>query len=461
MRPTTSFAKKKDEDFKTVNISNTEKYLELFYEEDYEKKIKGARAILYLSKDPNCMAELANEYVFNILSRTLKEHHKKNMELLIDLLAFFNGYSFYDTFHEELMGYGIGETCINIIEFQYSKYVIRKEDLIKKHESKDNNFNNELNNFLFMIRKQDRILRLSLNILINLADNPKVEKKMVKKDIIVALQRNLNRSNVNLLVMILLFLKKLSIYNVNKDFMIENDIITKISYLFSLEHALILSLTLEIIYNLSFDLKFVNQILNNKEFFNKVVANFKIQNLRGLVLRILLNISKDQLSKPLFADTDCMYIIYELLIKFPENKIGLELAVLGLNLTSYPKNSDLISDKEKISNLLERAFKFDDCNVIKIVRNIVKFSENEDTNDIFESYIDEFINYIQNKPGNDEFTIELIEILSSIETEWETKIEKFGLIEFIETNLESPVSQGLLIKIIMFIANISANGVSK
>lgn len=460
-RPNTSFAKKKDNDLKEASIEQIDKYLDCFYEDSFETKVKGARMILYLSMDPMNMEHLAGyDQVFAVLSRCLKEYQSKNMELTIHLLGFFYGYSCYETFHELLIENGIGEACINVINFQYCKYVIRKDDLVKKHEQQHPEFKKELDKFLFMIRKQDRILRLAFTILINLADDPKTEKKMVKKDIALLLQRNLERSNVNLIVMILLFLKKLSIYNINKNDLIENKFIDNLPTLFSYTHQLILSLTLEIIYNLSFDSKFINQIVERLDIFKQIVACFKIQNLRGLVLRILFNISKEQIAKPLFADTDCIYILYELLIKFPEPKIGAELAALTMNLTTYPKNCEILASDDKIKNLLERAFKNNDCFLIKIIKNIIKFSEIDELNELFEHYVDKFIETLQTKVSSDEFAIELIEILSSVETDWENKIEKYGLVEFIESNLENIGNKELLTKVIMFIGNIGSSGVS-
>ena len=52
LRPKTSFAKKKDDDLMKASLNDVDKYLENFYEEDFELKVKGARMILFMSKDP-------------------------------------------------------------------------------------------------------------------------------------------------------------------------------------------------------------------------------------------------------------------------------------------------------------------------------------------------------------------------------------------------------------------------
>jgi hypothetical protein len=125
----------------------------------------------------------------------------------------------------------IGDTCVKILEFQLAKYIVRKQELankettLKKTSPKD--YEKELSRFFFMVKKQDRILRICFNILLNLAEDTKIEKKMVKRDIVSLLVKNLDRQNINLIVIILLFLKKLSIYDVNKNQMIKMNVINE------------------------------------------------------------------------------------------------------------------------------------------------------------------------------------------------------------------------------------------
>lgn len=87
-------------------------------------------------------------------------------------------------------------------------------------------------------------------------------------------------------------------------------------------------------------------IIENDKYFKRIAECFKIQELRGLVLRILYNLSLEEKSKPLFGETDCIYIIYELLNNFPEPIIGIELAALALNITTYPKNAKKLASSK-------------------------------------------------------------------------------------------------------------------
>jgi hypothetical protein len=69
------------------------------------------------------------------------------------------------------------------------------------------------------VEKQDKLLFVSLYILLNLAEEPVVEKKMVKKDLIKHLAFMLTRRNADLLVISVTMMRKLSIIEENKDTM--------------------------------------------------------------------------------------------------------------------------------------------------------------------------------------------------------------------------------------------------
>lgn len=99
--------------------------------------------------------------------------------------------------------------------------------------------------------------------------------------------------------------------------------------------------------------------------------------------------------------------------------------------------------------------------MIKIVKNVLKYSEDENVNEIFESFIDDhFMKILKNKAENVEFLKEIIEILSNVDTDWEEKLEKHGLISFFEKYLsEEKIYDELLLQIIFFLGNIASNSV--
>lgn len=106
-----------------------------------------------------------------------------------------------------------------------------------------------------MIFKQDKMFYISLSILLNLAEEPKIEKKMTRKNMIGILIKMLDRNDFQLLIIVLLFLKKLSIVSENKNQMVNEGLIEKLARFFSSNNNILLQLSLLLLKNLCFDKK--------------------------------------------------------------------------------------------------------------------------------------------------------------------------------------------------------------
>ena len=470
-RPRTGFKQRNNEN---VQYEEIMKYADLLYEEKYEDKIKGARNILTLIKEPTIMITILreNENLFDILSRTLRDENKKSMELSIILLDFFTSYSYFKQFHKALLDQSIGEICMGIVDFQFMKYEYRRNEMIRLSTSDSvskGEYQNYLDKFLFLVRKQDRILKLAFLTLLHLSEEYKTEYKMVKKDIVGCIMKNLGRQNINLLLELLIFLKKLSMFAVNKDTMIKNGILEKVMDLFKIGHPLIWKFNIDLLFNLSFDQKFRLKFLEKKEYFMNINELFKKnKEYRSIIIRFFYNLSLEEKSMPLFYESDCLLILNELIIKFPENLIAAELAALTLNLVTYPLNAKKIASKGRIKALIERALKFSDFHLIKIVKNILKYSDDDEANDdtlddhsvineIVEDYIDDyFMKILKTKSEGNEFLIETIEILSYIDTDWYERLDKHNLIHFFEKELKENRYDDLLIAVIQFLGNVAS-----
>ena len=471
-RPRTGFKQRNVNE--NVQYEEIMKYADLLYEEKYEDKIKGARNILTLIKEPTIMITILreNENLFDILSRTLRDENKKSMELSIILLDFFTSYSYFKQFHKSLLDQSIGEICMGIIDFQFMKYEYRRNEMIRLSTSdavSKGEYQNYLDKFLFLVRKQDRILKLAFLTLLHLSEEYKTEYKMVKKDIVGCIMKNLGRQNINLLLELLIFLKKLSMFAVNKDTMIKNGILEKVMDLFKIGHPLIWKFNIDLLFNLSFDQKFRLKFLEKKEYFMNINELFKKnKEYRSIIIRFFYNLSLEEKSMPLFYESECLLILNELIIKFPENLIAAELAALTLNLVTYPLNAKKIASKGRIKALIERALKFSDFHLIKIVKNILKYSDDDEANDdtlddhsviseIVEEYIDDyFMKILKTKSEGNEFLIETIEILSYIETDWYERLDKHKLIHFFEKELKENRYDDLLIAVIQFLGNVAS-----
>lgn len=186
--------------------------------------------LLYLCfSNENMEYMLEHETLFGTISRTLRDDFKKSLELTLYLLNIFQAYSNFAQFHEFLLTNQIGDTTMRIVEHEIKRYVVRVKEfkqkmddlqaaqghpqydelvtIIKKEEKKTS----------LMIRKQEKVLFVAFHLLLNLAEDLQIERKMKNRQIIGLLLSMLDRNNPDLLFIVLNFLKKLSIFGDNKN----------------------------------------------------------------------------------------------------------------------------------------------------------------------------------------------------------------------------------------------------
>lgn len=208
----------------------------MLYEDDLKAKIRGSALILQLARNPDNLEELfQNESVLNCLSRVLKEDWQRNIEVSTNIIYTFFCFSSFSQFHPLIAHYKIGNLTVQIIEFELKRCETWQTELDKRRKGaqetkrpksvrnrdqqpvlispQDEKIIKELQR---LIAKQEQLLRVAFYLLLNLAEDIKVEMKMVNKKIVSALIRALSRDNPELLILVVSFLKKLSIFMENK-----------------------------------------------------------------------------------------------------------------------------------------------------------------------------------------------------------------------------------------------------
>ena len=103
------------------------------------------------------------------------------------------------------------------------------------------------------VEKQDKLLFVALYILLNLAEEPTVEKKMVKKELIPHLCFMLSRRNADLLVLSVTFLRKLSVIEENKDAIRGLGAVPKLIRFIPCSSQALVNNVFRLLFNLSFD----------------------------------------------------------------------------------------------------------------------------------------------------------------------------------------------------------------
>ena len=85
-------------------IDNLDAYLEMFYEEQTDRKTEGAMSLLYLCfSHENMEYMLEHETLFGTVSRTLRDDYKKSIDLTLYLLNLFQAYSNFANFQDILL----------------------------------------------------------------------------------------------------------------------------------------------------------------------------------------------------------------------------------------------------------------------------------------------------------------------------------------------------------------------
>lgn len=146
-------------------------------------------------------------------------------------------------------------------------------------------------------KKQEQLLRVAFYLLLNIAENVKLEEKMRKKMIIRMLVKVLERQNIDLLILVVTFLKKLSIVKDNKDEMYEMNVVEKLPRLLQSTHPDLIQVTLKLIFNLSFDGPLRGKMIR-VGFLPKLVTFLSDDKHHDIVLKILYHMSMDDKVSP-------------------------------------------------------------------------------------------------------------------------------------------------------------------
>jgi Kinesin-associated protein (KAP) len=410
---------------------------------------------------------IEHESLIPAISRTLRDEYKKSLDMSLYLLNVFYAYSHFTDFHSLLIQNQIGDTCQKIIDYEIKRYIARVNEytmrmkMVKEAQETPNAdtdlkelqnlFRKEEKRLIVTVKKQEKVLFVTFHILLNLAEDLQVEREMKEKGIVKQLMSILERNNPDLLYIVLSFLKKLSVFGSNKDAMLEAEIVKKLNRFIPCQNALLTQTALRLLFNLSFDIE-IREGISAIGMIPKLVELLKVAQYRSILLRILYHLSSDDKIKATFAYTSCIPLVYQLVIHFPDPIIGKELIALAINLTTNKTNAALISQDEQLEALMQRAFKYHDVLLFRVIRNIAQFGPVTNI-DIYEKYMDDILELTKQSGDNTDLQIELIGTLVYINSEkWDVYLTEGDFLDFVHSNLVSDYSEDdLVLETIMLI----------
>ncbi|XP_069365605.1 kinesin-associated protein 3 [Maniola hyperantus] len=456
-------------------LGHVDDYVELLYD-DIPEKIKGSALILQLARNPENLIELArNEALLSALSRVLREEWKRSIELSTNIVYTFFCFSTYIEFHSVIIQYKIGSLCMDVIDYELKRYDQWKEKVegkkpvltpdknelpksripepkrrpksgtwavadvnIQKTRSVVSSYHEDLCNasdeFLSkndeeqmkrklktLSKRQEQLLRVAFYMLLNIADNVKVEEKMHKKDVVGLLIGAMERhSNIDLLILIVSFLQKLSIFVENKNAMATKGIIEKLALLLDSPNADLINVTLKLLFNLTFDTKLRNKMVK-VNLLPKLIQFTSDDKHINLAMKILYHLSLDDRVKVMFTQSDCVKLLTDMLLLNVNSEVSCEggpgttdvLLALCVNLAWSERAAQQMAAEGRLRELLARAFRHRNAMLMKLVRNL---SHHEQNKPLFVEFVGDIADAVTGGSAPEEFVIECMGTLSNILT---------------------------------------------
>ncbi|KAG5681802.1 hypothetical protein PVAND_011210 [Polypedilum vanderplanki] len=354
-------------------------------------------------------------------------------------------YSMNNSYHEGLSK-----------ELQNSSVGNSTEDLKndpKRQKDEIDKLNKQLKTFA---KKQEQLLRVAFYLLLNIAENTKLEEKMRRKNIIKMLVKALERQNIDLLVLIVTFLKKLSIVRDNKDEMKELNVVEKLPRLLHSSHSDLIQATLKLIFNLSFDGQLRAKMVRIG-LLPKLIQFMSDDKHHSIVIKILYHFSLDDKVKAIFTYTDCVPLLTDMLLLNLNKKSDIDLIALGINLALNKKCAQKMCENNRLKDLIERTFKYRDATMMKMIRNI---SSHEELRNEFLDFVDDFAKTI-NECDDEDFLVECIGVLGNMilpELDYSQILQAHNLIPWIrKTLIPGNAKDDIVLDTVVFLSTCATN----
>ncbi|TDH06343.1 hypothetical protein EPR50_G00131050 [Perca flavescens] len=411
-----------------ASITRVDEYIELLYE-GIPEKIRGSALILQLARNPDNLEELLhNEAALGALARVLREDWKQSVELATIIIYIFFCFSSFAQFH-------------GVLAPENGSLRRDQDKAVRKYHG--------------LLSKQEQLLRVSLYLLLNLAEDTRTELKMRNKNIVGLLVKVLERDDEELLVLVVSFLKKLSIFLENKNDMAEVDTVERLARLVPCDHEDLLNLTLRLLLNLSFDSGLRAKMVE-VGLLPKLTALLGDENNRQVAMRILYHISIDDRFKGMFVYTDCIPQLMQMLYEHGEEETEAELISICINLAANKRNAQIMCEGNGLKMLMKRALKMKDCLLMKMIRNISQ--HDGPTKSVFIDYVGDLAAEIRAEE-EEEWVLECLGTLANLtipDLDWELVLKEYNLVPYLKDRLKpGSAEDDLILEVVIMIGTVS------
>eukprot|EP00201_Polytomella_parva_P001957 CAMPEP_0175087588 /NCGR_PEP_ID=MMETSP0052_2-20121109/29914_1 /TAXON_ID=51329 ORGANISM="Polytomella parva, Strain SAG 63-3" /NCGR_SAMPLE_ID=MMETSP0052_2 /ASSEMBLY_ACC=CAM_ASM_000194 /LENGTH=860 /DNA_ID=CAMNT_0016359951 /DNA_START=75 /DNA_END=2653 /DNA_ORIENTATION=- len=456
--------------YENAFLDNLDEYVEGLYEEEMPKKVRATGMISQLFRNTeNFETLLRHETLLGTLARMLREDGKRSIDLCTNIISVFFSISNFTQFHGLIMANQIGALTMDLVdlEIKRTEHRVMEEGISpamvaqKALEASQGQvqLGEREKKLLALIQKQDRLLYICLYMLLNLAEDVEVERKMKKKNVVVYLVKMLDRSNVELLILATTFLKKLSIYKENKEKMAECSIVEKLMKFVPVLNDVLLMSVLRLLHNLSFDSTLRDEMVKFG-IIPKAVDMMTAPRFQPVVLGLLYHVSMEDRFKTFFTFSDCVPKMYDMLMRVQDLRQTPELIALAVNLTQHPRNAEVLCEGDRFDRLVRRAFQTCDELLFKVVRNLSQ--QEGGVKRRFGPYVEQLVTLLKAPDITAELFVEVLGTLANLyipEFDYMGLVMKHNLLNFLATYAQpGAVDDDILLEVIMFVGVLCNEG---
>merc|ERR1719446_473487 len=460
--------------------------MDMLYEEAPATKVKAARHILKLALDPQYM-EWLGEYdsLLSVLSRVCREEAKKSHELAVAIVGAFYCFSYYQCFHAALAQYDCGLVTLRVLDYENRRAGVRKQELEAKRQEvvqvesptdeMRRGFQQAERKYEQQLQRQNRLLQMTVGTLINLAEDLQMERKFLQKKLVPLVVPLLGRNDDEVLRVCLTLVKKVSIFEENKNQLIDKGLVDHIVPICSRQDPRTVLLALRTLYNFSFD-EPVRHTLAESGILKVLVDLLRLPPFRQYVLKLLYHFTSDDRCKNLMTYyEECMTMLLQLVVEFPQPLVGQELVALVVNLATHPLAAAQMADTFLFVQVVQRVIGTRDANLCKVVRHVVSHDgarerayarlaeAAEQSNDPRGpgAWIEEFVDMAQKSLDARELLVEVLGTLANLvnpEVQWADLCEGSELIELLHRLLVVGLSEDdIVLECIMLVGTIACD----
>jgi hypothetical protein len=368
-----------------ASINCVDEYSEELYEENMDLKARGAQRILRLCTEAKNLEVVADHSTLcGVLSRELRENAKRSHELAVAITGIFLCFGHFVQFHPLLVRHQCTEAAMRILEYEAHRSMVLKKDLdtargkvdalgeqatkeqlqaLKKDETRHS----------VIEEKQDRLLTLCIALLRDLCEDTAIEKTLVGQRLVQFLLQLVHRSREEMLVGALMFLHKLTVFEVNTECVLHQaDSMKRLAELTTDNSPEVSLWALRVCYNLSFHEKGRAVLGVGTNVVAAVIANLGKPALEKIARKLLYHLSMDGPTRAGIANEhpDCVKHALHQTVQNNNSKIKQESIALCINFATEAVCAAVMIDDEKFPKVVNRTLSTADPYLLKVLRHI-------------------------------------------------------------------------------------------